>query len=476
MKWFDSMLAWLFPTLLVEGTPWSQLWHQKERESFLFGCWLFFPVVALAYVGHYFFYDKPNHLEPLSFWLSFRLFMAICALATFAFYLTPAVRWGWYRLPAIAMCLLMAVSQSYIALWHGRESWIFCYILILAGVLVLRMSALRSLLFVGAAVAATTPVLLEADTPTTYIFTGSVIAMAMSLFVRTSYLSDVRSFLLNQENIAAQKRIIELNLEFSERLRSFIPRIIAQRIDECMDRGRMSVIEASIEVLTPRKKQVACLFSDIRGFTEQSKDLEAFIRESVIPEVRSCTDAVEDFRGIPRKIGDLIFAYFDDEFADRNLLDCVAAGMTVSKLNHDMNATANSKQIRRYVLISCGEALVGNLGGFDSSIEITALGSPVNFLSRLDEITKSISISSLLSPGDLVVSEQASRDLFDLAPDIVQERIDLAARGVKIRDFEDVAYVFSVAPDDHNYACILRALDDHERETIGRRDPETVAA
>lgn len=476
MKWFDVALAWLFPRLLVEGTPWYQLWNEKERESFLIGCWLFFPLAGVTYLGHYFFYDKPNDLQPLDFWLYFRLFMASCAFATLIFYLTPAARRGWYRLPAVAMCLLMALSQAYIALWHGRESWMFCYILILASVLVLRMSALKSLLFVAFAVALTTPVLSDAGTPSTHIFTGSAITMVTSLFVRSSYLSEVRSFLLNQENIAAQKRIIELNLEFSERIRSFIPKIIAQRIDECMDKDRMSVIEASIDVLTPKTKQVACLFSDIRGFTQESKDIEAFIKNSVIPEVRGCTDAVEDFQGIPRKIGDLIFAYFDDESVNRNLLHCVAAGMTVSKLNRDMNATANSKLIRRYVLISCGEALVGNLGGFDSSIEITALGTPVNFLSRVDEITKVPHVSRLLHPGDLVLSEGAGEMLDRLVPDVVQRRIDLTDLGVKIRDFEDVGYVLSVAPDDHNYACVIRAVDDYERQTIDRGDSKTVAA
>ena len=476
MKWFDSVLAWLFPSLLVEGTAWNQLWSEKERESFLIGCRLCFPIVAVAYLGHYFFYDKPNHLEPLEFWLRFRLFMSAAAMGTFIYYMTPAAKWSWYRLPAVLMCWTIAMAQAYIALWHGREAWIFCYILILGGVLVLRMSALKSLLFVGVTISTTTPILIDAGTAPSLIFTGSVITLGTSLLVRSSYLSDVRSFLLNQENIAAQKRIIELNIEFAERIRSFIPRIIAERIDECMDKKRMSVIEASIEVLSPRTKQIACLFSDIRGFTQQSRDLEAFIKHSVLPEVRACTDAVEDHRGIPRKVGDLIFAYFDDESMDQNFLNCMAAGMAISKLNQDRNATANSKLIRRYVLISFGEALVGNLGGFDSSIEITALGNPVNFLSRVDELTKSPQVLRLLKPGDLVLSEAAGRMLASLVPRAVQNRIDLAHLGVKIRDFPEVTHVFSVAPDDHNHTCLLRVLDDYEREAIRRGSSETIAA
>jgi class 3 adenylate cyclase len=243
-----------------------------------------------------------------------------------------------------------------------------------------------------------------------------------------------------------------------------------------MENMRMSVIEASIEVLAPKTKLVACLFSDIRGYTQQSKELQTFIRDSVIPEVKACTDAIEDLRGIPRKVGDLIFAYFDDENESRNLLACVFSGMTVSRLNQDRNATANSKTIKRYVLVSYGEALVGNLGGLDSSIEITALGSPVNFLSRVDELTKQNGVARLLNPGDLVLSEPAARLLRQLVPHVKQTQIDLFDLGLTIRDFEEVRYIFAVSPTDSNHGRLLRALDDNATTGIEPRSTRSVAA
>ncbi len=476
MKWFDSAIAWLFPSVLVEGTPWKQLWLAKDREGFLFSCRVFFPLLAVTYLAHYFFYDKVNHLEPIEFWLYFRLSIAGLALLTFAFYVSPAARWWWYKVPAILTCWVLCQAQAYVALWHGLESWVFCYILIVVSVFVLRMSALSSLIFVGITVATQTPILDEAGISGTYIFTGTVVAATTSVIVRSSYLSDVRGFLLNQENIAAQKKIIELNMEFADRIRSFIPKVIAQRIDDCMDKDRMSVLEASIEVLTPRTKQVSCLFSDIRGFTQESRDINAFVRDSVVPEVKACTDAIEGYRGIPRKIGDLIFAYFDDERQVENVLRSVAAGMSVSRLNYDMNATANSKAIKRYVLISCGEALVGNLGGLDSSIEITALGSPVNFLSRLDELTKHPRVSALLSPGDLVLSMDAWGAIESFAPTMSKKKIDLAQLGVSIRDFGDVKYVLALTPSDDNFASIQRALDEYGSSSDYYGNSKTVAA
>jgi class 3 adenylate cyclase len=462
--------------VLVEGTPWSQLWREKDRESFVFSARVFYPIVAVVYVAHYFFYDKVNNLEPIEFWLLFRVFMAGSAILTFAFYLSPGVKWSWYKFPAILMCWLICQSQAYVALWHGLESWVFCYILIVICILALRLSALKSVLFVLATVASQTPILIEAGISDTFIFTGAMVAIATSLIVRSSYLAEMRSFLLNQENIAAQKRIIELNMEFADRIRSFIPKVIAQRIDDFMDHKRMSVLEASIEVLTPKIRNVACMFSDIRGFTQQSRDMKEFVQESVIPEVKACTDAIESFGGIPRKIGDLIFAYFDGDDNYQNLLECVAAGMMVSRLNHDMNATSNAKLVKRYVLISCGEALVGNLGGLDSSIEITALGSPVNLLSRIDEATKHPAVARYLSAGDLVLSEEASKMLAAKTSGLVQTPIDLEDLNVSIRDFDEVKCIFTVAPTDGNRSTVLRALDERTYHLDHGSNSGTIAA
>ena len=459
MKWFDNLVAWLFPNILVEGTPWRGMWLEKERASFLLVARPFFALATVIWLAHYFFYDKPNDLQPLGLWLAFRLTMASATLLVFIYYVSPAAKLRGYRVPAVIVCWIICQSQAYVALWHGREAWVFCYILIVACVLGLRMSALKSFLFALLAILTQAPVLREADIPSSYIFTGAILTLGIALVVRASYLFEVRSFLLDQENIASQKKIIELNIEFADRIRSFIPRVIAQRIDRYMDCERMSVLEASIEVLSPKTKQIACLFSDIRGFTSASKDLEHFLRESVLPEVKACTDAIEDFSGIPRKVGDLIFAYFDGENESANLICCAAAAMSVSRVNQAMNATSNSRSIKRYVLLSSGEALVGNLGGLDSSIEITALGSPVNFLSRVDELTKSPVMAQLLNPGDLVLSNEYSNRLSTLLPGLALAKVDLVSLGLSIRDFADVRTLYILAASDSNYERVLRALD-----------------
>lgn len=459
------MIAWLFPSVLIDGTPWKGLWEEKDRESFLLVARGFFPLVAVTYVAHYFFYDVPNQLEPLESWLIFRLSMAGLALLVLGYYLSPLAKYRFYRLPALIACWCWCQSQAYVALWHGLEAWVFCYILIALAAIPLRLSALNSALFVIFTAMTQAPILLDARIPETYIYTGTLVAVLFVVVVRSSYLSEVKTFLLNQENVAAQKKIIELNMEFSERIRSFIPRVIAQRMEQFVEQARMTVLEASIEVLAPRKVDVACLFSDIRGFTENSKSLDEFVGQSVLPEVKACSELIEKHAGIPRKIGDLIFAYFDDSRIEQNLLSAIASGIEISRLNQDMNATSSSIAIKRYVLISCGEALVGNVGGLDSSIEITALGSPVNYLSRIDELTKTPALANKLKPGDIVLCERSSALLIELAPLVAQNRIDLAESAV--RDFPEVRSIYSLKPTDANYEAVLTAFQMKRAERYG---------
>ena len=441
------------------------MWEEKERESFLLVSRLFYPLAAIAYIAHYFFYDIPNNLEPIEDWMLFRIFMASLAVVTFCFYISPLTKFGWYRLPALLTCWVIPQSQAYVTLVHGLETWMFCYILLALTTLALRMSAMKSALFVALTVATQIPVLLEAQLQTSYMFTGSIVTLVFTMVVRSSLLSEVNSFLLGQENIAAQKKIIELNLDFAERIRSFIPRVIAQRLEDYVEKERMTVLEASIEVLAPRKMDVACLFSDIRDFTQGSKELDEFISQSVIPEVKACSDAIEDQHGIPRKIGDLIFAYFDDQNIETNLLRAVTSGMEIAKLNHDMNATSSSVNIKRYVLISCGEAIVGNIGGLDSSIEITALGSTVNYLSRVDELTKHEKIQCQLGPGDLVLCGRSSEVLGRLAPNIEQQRIELC--NLNIRDFPEIRSIYCIKPTDANHAAVNAAYRRNREDEHG---------
>jgi class 3 adenylate cyclase len=464
MNWLDTVLVWLFPKMLLDGTPWAKEWDLKERQGWVPATRIAMILVGLLYIGHYYLYDLPLDLQPVDQWFYFRWGTAFLCFATAAFYYTPyAISTRFYRWPVICACIWLVISQSFVALWHGKEAWIFCFIFLTGSMLLIRESSLKSIVFSLAIIAAIWPTLVLAGVDVPSIISSSAVTIGLVSVVRSSYLAEIRNFLLNKENDENKQKLINLNDEFVERFKSFIPRVIADRLQQSIDEKGQSVLQASMDILEARKKDVACLFSDIRGFTQGSKDLEEFVSRSVIPEVKVCSDAVERHEGIPRKVGDLLFAYFDDEQPAMNLLRAVAAGMEISRHNSDLNATSTERDIHRYILISCGSAIVGNLGGFDSSIEITALGSPVNLLSRVDDATKQPALARELEPGDILLCSRSRKILADTIEssgiDLHIRCLDLKTLGVEIRDFPEINSLYSMKPSDSNFRSIMQPYE-----------------
>jgi class 3 adenylate cyclase len=477
MKWFESLVAYLFPTILIEPEDWRQQWEINQRDSFVSIVRIIFPFASVGYLLHYFLFDKPMGLEPLDHWFRFRTITAAILMLCFVFYLSPLSNGRFYKVPAILMCAALCISQAFVAQWYGLEAWVFCFLFVLASVLIIRTTALYSLAFTLVVIAIQAPILMSANVALSNIVSGAIVTTMITVAIRSTYLAEVRHFLLNQEHNDNQSRINELNIEFSNRIASFIPRVIADRLNAFVNRDRMSVLEASVEALRARKCDIACLFSDIRGYTQGSKRLDSFVNESVLPEVKLCADAVENRSGIPRKVGDLLFAYFDSSSIHLNLLRAVISGVEIARVNEAMNETANEMRIKRYILISCGDAIVGNFGGLDSSVEITALGSPVNYLSRLDDLTKNPKVAELLCPGDLIVCERSVSLLRELGISLCFTPIDLSKLGVEVRDFPETRLIYTLKPSDAHYYALLepyqsiRDPDDVEwaRESRGER-------
>ena len=475
MRLFDRIFNYLFPLSLLETTPWGNIWKEKEKSDFLATAKLFFPIVAVIYAAHYWFFDLSMGLEPAGHWLKFRASMVGISIATFLFYLSPLTRLEWYRTPAILASAVFCYFQGRVTVWYPDAPWIYCFVFVVISALALRTSVFKSTVFAGSVIALQWPSLMEAGLEIPPAISGTAVALLAIITIRGSYTADIKYFLLNQQNIDAQKKNIELNIEFTDQLKSFIPAEIANRLELYLRDRHTSVIEAIYGVLKPRKCEIACLFSDIRGFTEGSKNLDLFIRDSVIPNVKACTDALEEYRGIPRKIGDLLFAYFDHKSVHLNLVRAILSGLEVAKVNEDQNQSFEGSDIQRYILISTGEAIVGNIGGFDSSVEITALGSPVNLLSRIDELTKHPKLQEHLNSSDIVICERSLQLLRELHlnPDLTT--MDLDAMGLTVRNFPDVKRIHTMRPSPKNiklfhdfYANLNKSNKDGWNEDTAR--------
>ena len=73
--WIDRAIAWVFPSLVLQGTPWYHLWQTKERTDFLFLPRVLFTLAGFGYFAHYVFFDRVMHLQPVEFWFTFRMSM-----------------------------------------------------------------------------------------------------------------------------------------------------------------------------------------------------------------------------------------------------------------------------------------------------------------------------------------------------------------------------------------------------------------
>jgi class 3 adenylate cyclase len=441
------------------------MWEDKEQGAFIRLCRYFFIAATLGYVGHFYLYDRPMGLEPLTQWFHFRISLAAICFAAFLFYTSALATSRFSKAPAVMATWAMSYTQAMITTWWDGTPWLFSFFFVIGATIILRLSPLNSLVLAICIMATQTPFLIEAGVPTSSIISTAFVALVVTLILRSSYVADVRNFVLNQENIAAQKKIIELNIEFSDRIRAFIPRVIAERLEAQVAQNHLTMIQATVDVLRAKQANVACLFSDIRGYTAASKDLDQFIDKSVLPEVKACSNIIEDHSGIPRKIGDLIFAYFDDEDLTMNIIRCLLAATEMAKINGVLNAASVQNEVRRYILISSGNAIVGNLGGLDSSIEITALGPPVNLLSRVDELTKHPRLASLLQAGDILIAPSTIEHLQGKGLLLEGENIDLHSLQLDIRDFQEVRAIFRLKDSPDNQRRLVSFYRNYNTKT-----------
>ncbi len=451
----------LFPTLLLEGTPWHSVWAEQERRESILLWRVLFPIVGVVYVGHYFLFDHPMHLQPDSLWLRFRMSIAACCAATTLCYFLPAIcRAKRFRIPAAVMLWLLCYTQARTTIWYEQSQYLYAFVFVIASAMLLRMSMLKSLAFGGAVLASQWASLLESGISRPAAISGIVATLIFIVITRSKYLGDIRFFLASQQNLDSQRRMIEMNVEFTDRIRAFLPREISTRLTERLSENRHTILQVVDDVLRPSQRPVACLFSDIRGFTQATKNSHSFLDEGVIPNIRRCNAVIEKFHGIPRKIGDLIFAYYDDTNPYVNLIHCISSGLEIASTNRRFNdhQTADTR-VRRHVLIANGDAIVGNLGGYDSSIEITALGSPVNLLSRIDEITKLARFKQLVQESDLVLCPTTARLLEHLAMGCTMVPLELDKIGARIRDFEEITTLWLLPAISENYSRILSAQE-----------------
>jgi class 3 adenylate cyclase len=445
----EKLLYLLFPALRLSATPWYGVWLQRERDRLLLTSRVAFAFCAVAYATHYFLIDVPLGLGSDERWAWYRFGMTGLGLLSLALTMSPSFsRSTSTRWPLAVFSLVASFAQAWSMTWYAGVPYPYAFVLPNVAALLLRMSVLKSVFWLVLVFALQSPAFARTNIEPQLLTSALVVSLLVVTLLRSHMASEIDSFLSEQEKLEAQKKLIESEIELSREVRAFLPREVYSRIETEMRQHRKTVLQAMDEGLRPRLKIVACLFSDIRGFTQRSRDVDGFLAQGALPNIRDCTDIVEAHRGIPRLIGDLVFAYYDGEAPEENLRHALESGFALTQRTTEWNRTQPlATRVNRYVLISYGECLVGNIGGFDSSREITALGSPVNILSRIDPLTKEPSLKAVLKPEAIILTRAAAVAARRCGLGVRLTEIDLKSLDLSMRDFPEETSIWLAEGD-----------------------------
>ena len=456
MRWLETIRHVFFPRLSLQATPWVSLWEARERQVVTLASRVTLPLACLVLVAHYLFVDMPLGLQPARNWMAFRFGTAGLATCMFLATLLKGYETArFFRMPLALSGVGLSVMQAVSMTWWNGVPYFYTIAIPCIMCLIMQDSPSRSALYLVGIFAVQWPFLMQSGQDARLILSAESVGLIGVVGLRMRMLADIRAFLLQQEHLADQKKIIEQQMAMNAAIQAFLPREIYRRLLDRQQRHRLTTLQAMDDVLKPEIRTIACLYSDIRGFTHKSKDLKGFTANSALPNIQQCTDLVETHRGISRLIGDLVFAYFDDSVPTENISHALKCAFALVDANEQWNKSVSDENaVRRFVLLSFGDAVVGNIGGHDGAREITALGSCVNVLARIDSLTKDQALVQHLDYKNVILTEAAARSAQSVFPELQMSRLDLTELGVSIRDFSEETGLWLIEVDPQHAAAL----------------------
>jgi CHASE2 domain-containing sensor protein/class 3 adenylate cyclase len=191
--------------------------------------------------------------------------------------------------------------------------------------------------------------------------------------------------------------------------------------------------------LTTTRRLVTVLFSDIRGFTSLSEQLEPEqVAEMLREYLTEMTEIVFRNGGtVDKYIGDCVMALYNVPFEDpQHAIKAVRTGLEFQERTLAVSKRWEEKlgiAIRNGVGINTGEAVVGTLGS-KQRLEYTAIGDTINLGARLESITKDYKSNIIISESTYVLV----KDHF-----VTKELGDVTVKG-KTRPVK----IYAVLPDN----------------------------
>jgi adenylate cyclase len=192
----------------------------------------------------------------------------------------------------------------------------------------------------------------------------------------------------------------------------------------------------------PERRKVCVLFTDVRGFTQLSQEMEPEQLFNILSEHLSAqVKSVYRFGGYIDKFGgDGVMAVFDGD--DGSLNACLCA----LKIVDDARKQAVGDAAALYKLgigIHQGEVMVGNIG-IEKQLDYTVIGPTVNLAARLCGHARALSV---------VVSEAVYQQLLEETQVQFSGPLSLQVKGVK-----ESVVAYNLSPGEKR--SLIQPIDD----------------
>jgi adenylate cyclase len=150
------------------------------------------------------------------------------------------------------------------------------------------------------------------------------------------------------------------------------------------------------------RRLITVFFSDLRGFTSLSENMEPEVVAEMLKEyLTEMTQVVFQHKGtVDKYIGDCVMAIWNAPFEDpEHAANAVRTALDFQERTLAVSAKWEEKlggKIRNGCGINTGEAVVGTMGS-RQRLEYTAIGDTVNLAARLESVTKDYNASIIIS-------------------------------------------------------------------------------
>lgn len=429
---------------MLTGSGYEAVWLEQKRRRDSRTIFYAALVSGVGFILQYILVDLRIPMLPAWYWLSYRgsIAFAMLSIAIVSFVM-PDGRRSWAR-PCFALVgIVAACMQAYGMTLMPEVPLIFAVIIGGFVAAVLPVGLIPSLSLVGGIAFVQFQILVSmlsrspdfiAQFGSLYLVTAGVV-----FAVKSGNAAHVSRFLHDMREIERQRQMISLQTDLATQLRSFLPKVVFERISNYKRNFRTTFEYATQEILRPRSVDVVCIWSDIRGFTQSSCDTR-YVEQLAGPNLRHMTDISESCGAIPRLIGDLLLCIFDYPQITTSFINSLRNAEQLRAANRQRNLLSPPhERVDRVFILSFGRAVVGNVGGSSGSREITALGPCVNQLARIDEAIGEIFRrghydlrDDILATTDFVHKGKALGFEFEF------DEVDLRQRGVTVRDFPDL--------------------------------------